>query len=195
MARWMIGGSAKEGWTHDETPFGEKAKTYPLLVCSTAARFRVHVQGDDIAWFREIETVKVKGWDGYGYEPIWIAPEDAAARGIKAGDIVKLFNEQGIILVAARITERVQPGSVIVQKGSRVDPIAPHIDRGGAMNLICPPRRISKHCVGFVVTNYLVECAKLEQAEYDEWKQKYPDAFARDYDEAIGINYASWVEG
>jgi trimethylamine-N-oxide reductase (cytochrome c) len=195
MARWFIGGTESEGWTHDETPFGEKAKQYPLLVCSTAARFRVHVQGDDIAWFREIETVKVRGWDGYHYEPLWISPEDAATRGIKDGDIVKLYNEQGIILTGARISERVTPGSVIVHKGSRVDPIAPHIDRGGAMNLISPPRRISKHCVGFAVTNYLVECAKLEQAEYDEWKQEYPDAFARDYDEAIGINYASWVEG
>ena len=31
------------------------------------------------------------------------------------------------------------------------------------------------------------------QAEYDEWKEKYPEAFARDYDPAIGINYNSWV--
>ncbi|MCL1847551.1 MAG: molybdopterin-dependent oxidoreductase [Coriobacteriia bacterium] len=195
MARWFIGGSAEDGWTHDETLLGEKAKAYPLLLCSTAGRYRVHVQGDDISWFREIETVKVKGWDGYDYEPLWFAPEDAAARGIRNGDIVKLFNDQGTVLFGARISERIIPGSVNAAKGSRVDPIAPHLDRGGSTNLICPPRSISKHCIGFVVTNYLVECAKVERAEYDEWVQKYPECFARDYDKAIGINYASWVEG
>ena len=28
----------------------------------------------------------------------------------------------------------------------------------------------------------------------NQWKTEYPDAFARDYDPAIGINYRSWVE-
>ncbi|MDR1015439.1 MAG: molybdopterin-dependent oxidoreductase [Coriobacteriales bacterium] len=195
MARWMIGGPAEEGWTHDETPFGEKAKTYPLLLVSTAARWRVHVQGDDIAWFREIETCKVRGFDGYAYEPVWMTPEDAASRGIAAGDIVKVTNDQGTILCGARISGRVTPGSVMVHKGARVDPITDCLDRGGATNLISPPRRISQHCVGFAVTNYLVECSKLERAELEEWKRNYPEAFARDYDPAIGINYASWVEG
>ena len=26
--------------------------------------------------------MKVKGWDGYFYEPLWMNPADAAARGI-----------------------------------------------------------------------------------------------------------------
>lgn len=193
IAKWVIGGSPEDGWTHDETLWGEKCKTYPLLITANPARFRVHVQGDDIVWYREIETVKVKGPDGYSYEPIWFAPEDAEARGIKNGDIVKLFNDQGTILVGARISQRVVPGAVIVNKGSRVDPIAPHLDRGGSTNLICPPRPISQHCYGFVVTGYLVEAQKLEQAEMDQWKKDYPDAFARDYDPAVGLNYKSWV--
>jgi trimethylamine-N-oxide reductase (cytochrome c) len=195
MAKWLIGGPPEEGWTHDETPFGEKAKTYPLLLVANPARFRVHVQGDDIPWFREIETVKVKGPDDYLYEPVWIAPADAAARKIADGDIVKVFNDQGIILTGARISERVQPGSIIINKGSRVDPIASGIDRGGAANLISPPRPVSKHCWGFAVSGYLAEVERLGQAEYDEWKQKYPEAFARDYDPGVGLIYASWVEG
>ena len=157
------------------------------------ARFRVHVQGDDIKWFREIETCKVKGPDGYLYEPVWMNKVDAEARGIEAGDIVKLYNERGCVLTAARISERITPGSVVVNKGSRVDPIAPHLDRGGAINLISPNNQVSKHCKGFAVTGYLLEAEKLTQSEYDELKAKYPEAFARDYDPAIGINYKSWV--
>ena len=193
MARWIIGGPAEEGWTHDESLWGERCKTYPLLITANPARFRVHVQGDDIAWFREIETVKVKGADGYLYEPVWFAPEDAEARGIHNGDIVKVFNERGTVLFGARISERIMPGSVMVNKGSRVDPIAPHLDRGGAINLISPNNQVSEHCKGFAVTGYLVEAQKVTQEEYDGWKRDYPEAFERDYDPAIGINYDSWV--
>lgn len=195
MAKWIIGGPPEEGWTHDETPFGEKAKTYPLLLVANPGRFRIHVQGDDIVWFREIETVKVKGPDGYLYEPVWISPQDAEARGITNGDIIKITNDQGTILTGARISERVVPGAIVINKGSRVDPIASGLDRGGSTNLISPPRPISKHCWGFAVSGYLVEAAKVEQAEYDGWKRDYPEAFARDYDPGIGINYNSWVEG
>lgn len=195
IAKWIIGGPTSEGWTHDETRQGEKAKQYPLLLTANPGRWRVHVQGDDIVWFREIETCKVRATDGYLYEPLWISPEDAQERGIRNGDIVKLFNDQGIILTGARISQRVVKGAVIVNKGSRVDPIASGIDRGGSTNLISPPRPISKHCWGFAVSGYLVEAEKLSQEEYDEWKEKYPEAFAREYDPAVGITYASWVEG
>ena len=193
MARWTVGGSKEDGWTHDETLWGERAKDYPLLMVANPARWRVHVQGDDIMWFREIETCKVRGKDGYMYEPGWINPADAAARGIEAGDIVKVFNDRGTILTAARISERVIPGCFMVAKGSRVDPIAPRLDRGGAANLISPEGQVSKHCRGFAVSGYLVEAAKVTDEEMAKWKADYPDAFARDYDPEIGINYNSWV--
>ncbi len=193
MAKWITGGPKSEGWHHDESLWGERCKDYPLLLVANPAKWRVHVQGDDIKWFREIETCKVRGKDGYMYEPIWINPLDAKARGIQNGDIVKLYNERGTILVGARISERIIPGSVMVHKGSRVDPIAPHLDRGGAANLISPSNQVSKHCRGFAVTGYLVEAAKVTDDEYSGWKRDYPDAFERDYDPAIGINYSSWV--
>lgn len=193
MARWTVGGPEAEGWSHDETLWGERCKDYPLLLVANPARFRVHVQGDDIKWFREIETMKVTGKDGYKYEPIFINPKDAEARGINNGDIVKLFNDRGTILVGAYITERAMPGAVIVHKGSRVDPITEKLDRGGAANLISPNNQVSKHCKGFAVTGYLVEAAKVEDSEMEGWKKDYPEAFARDYDPAIGINYSSWV--
>lgn len=195
IAKWIIGGPESEGWTHDESIWGEKAKQYPLLLLANPSRWRFHVQGDDITWFREIETCKVKGSDGYLYEPLWISVDDAKPRDIKNGDIVKVMSDQGIILTGARISNRIIPGTIMVNKGARIDPIGPGIDRGGSTNLISPPGPISKHCVGFVVSGYLVEAEKLSQAEMHEWQQKYPDAFARDYDPAAGINYASWVEG
>ena len=122
-----------------------------------------------------------------------MTPGDAAKKGIVDGDIVKVFNERGTILTGARITERLIPGSILIQKGSRVDPIAEKLDRGGAANLISPDNQVSKNCRGFAVTGYLVDFAKVEDSEMEQWKAEYPDAFARDYDPAIGINYNSWV--
>lgn len=193
LAKWLIGGPAEEGWTHDETLWGERCKQFPLLLVANPAKYRVHVQGDDIMWFREIETVKVKGKDGYMYEPAWINPVDAEKRGIQNGDLVKIFNDRGTVLFGARISERIIPGAVMVNKGSRVDPITSHLDRGGAINLISPSNQVSKHCKGFAVTGYLVETAKVTEEEYNGWVRDYPEAFNRDYDPAIGINYASWV--
>jgi trimethylamine-N-oxide reductase (cytochrome c) len=195
IARWITGGPESEGWTHDETQWGEKAKTYPLLLNANPGRWRVHVQGDDITWFREIETCKVIGFDGYAYEPMWIYPTDAAKRGLKNGDIVKVTNDQGTILAGTRISERVLPGSIMINKGARVDPIAPGIDRGGSTNLISTPKPISKNCWGFAVTGYLVEATKLEPAEMEQWKKQYPEAFARDYDPMRGVLRSAWVEG
>ena len=193
LAKWLIGGPAEEGWTHDETLWGERCKQFPLLLVANPAKYRVHVQGDDIKWFREIETVKVKGKDGYMYEPAWINPVDAEKRSIQNGDLVKIFNDRGTVLFGARISERIIPGAVMVNKGSRVDPITSHLDRGGAINLISPSNQVSKHCKGFAVTGYLVETAKVTEEEYNGWVRDYPEAFNRDYDPAIGINYASWV--
>ena len=87
--------------THDERLSGSRAKKFPLLMMSNHGRWRVHAQCDDISWTREVPTCKVKGWDGYLYEPVWIHPVDAAKRGIKDGDIVKIYNERGIVLGGA----------------------------------------------------------------------------------------------
>jgi len=87
---------------------------------------------DDVNWFHEIPTSKVRGPDEYLYEPIWIHPSDAAGRGIENGDVVRIFNERGGVLVGAYVTERIMPGTVYVDHGARCDPIIPgELDRGG----------------------------------------------------------------
>jgi len=54
---------------------------------------------------------------------------------------------------------------------------------------------MSQNCWGQATTGFLVEVAKLELEEMRAWKEKYPEAFARDYDPASGNQYKSWVEG
>ena len=192
MPKWVTGGS---GWTHDESREGERVKKYPLLLVSNHPRWRHHVQCDDIPWLREIPTCKVKGDDGYLYEPVWINPADAATRGIKHGDIVKIFNDRGVVLGGAYLTERIKPGAVLQDHGARVDLITDGVDRGGSNNLISPGGPMSQNCWGQATTGFLVEVKKLSPGEMRGWRKKYPGAFARDYDLESGLKYSAWVEG
>ena len=181
--------------THDERLSSDRARKYPLLQMSNHGRWRVHAQCDDIPWTREVPTCKVKGWDGYMYEPLWLNPKTAAERGIKNGDIVMAYNERGSVICGAYITERVMPGVSYVDHGARVDWIIPgKLDRGGAINLITPIGITSKNCVGHTVSGYLVEVEKVTMAQMEKWKKQYPEAFERDYDPASGLLFNAWVK-
>ena len=72
---------------------------------------------------------------------------DAEARGIRNGDIIKLYNDRGAVLGIAQVTERVMPGVIHSYEGSsKYDPIEPgkpgSVDRGG----LCKPadRRLDR---------------------------------------------------
>jgi molybdopterin guanine dinucleotide-containing S/N-oxide reductase-like protein len=185
----------EKGITHDERLSSERARIYPLLMMSNHGRWRTHAQADDISWTREAPTCKVRGPDGYMYEPCWINPITAAERGIKTGDIVKAYNERGIVLGGAYVTERLMPGAVYMDHGSRSDPIVPgKIDRGGAIDLISPGGLVSKHSGGQATSGYLVQVEKLSMAEMEEWVKQYPEAFQREYDPASGLRFNAWVQ-
>jgi trimethylamine-N-oxide reductase (cytochrome c) len=182
----------EKGGSHDERLSSERAVNYPLLMMSNHGRWRVHAQCDDISWMREAPTCKVKGPDGYKYEPIWINPADASLRGIESGDVVKVYNERGAVLGGAYVTERVMPGVVYMDHGARYDPIVPgELDRGGAINTITPHNTTSQKATGMVVSSFLVE---VEGVYLDELRKKYPEAFRRDYDPAAGLGFNAWVE-
>ena len=186
----------EKGPTHDERLSSERAKKYPLLLMSNHGRWRMHAQCDDISWTRETPTGKVKGPDGYMYEPLWLNPETAAERGIKSGDIVKIYNERGIVLAGAYVTERLMPGVAYIDHGARVDFIIPgKLDRGGAINLISPIGITSKNASGMATSSYLVQVERVTMAQIEEWRTQYPRAFAREYDPASGLRFNAWVVG
>jgi trimethylamine-N-oxide reductase (cytochrome c) len=175
----------EKGESHDESITSERARQYPLLILSNHGRWRVHANHDDLSWTREIPTCKVMGPDGYNYEPLWINPQDARARGIDQGDVVKVFNERGVVLGGAFVTERVMPGVVYMDHGARYDPIVPgELDRGGAINTITPHNTTSKNATGMAVSGFLVEVAA---ANMPELRKKYPEAFSRPYHPAAGL--------
>jgi len=183
----------ENGETHDELLSSERARKYPLLVVSNHPRWRTHANHDDLTWLREIETCKVEGPDGYKYEPLWISPADAAARGIAKGDVVKIHNERGAVLAGAYVTERIVPGAVYMDHGARYDPIVPgELDRGGAINTLTPHNLTSKNATGMVASGFLAE---VESVNLDDLRNKYPKAFGRPYHSGAGLCLERVLEG
>jgi anaerobic selenocysteine-containing dehydrogenase len=189
-----VAGWIEKGESHDERLSSERAGKYPLLCMSNHPRWRMHAQGDDIIWLREIPTMKIKGPDGYLYEPVWLNPKEAEARGIEHGDIIKVYNERGIVLGGAYVTERLMPGVAYMDHGSRWDPIIPgKLDRGGAINTITPHRVTSKKATGMVVSGFLVEVQKVTHEEMAAWRRDYPEAFNRNRDAETGVSLLDWL--
>ncbi|HUJ68257.1 MAG TPA: molybdopterin dinucleotide binding domain-containing protein, partial [Syntrophorhabdales bacterium] len=186
----------EKGESHDERLSSDRTKEYPLLCMSNHPRWRMHAQGDDITWTREIPTMKIKGPDGYLYEPVWLNPKEAASRDITHGDIVKIFNERGIVLGGAYVTERLMPQVAYMDHGARWDPIIPgKLDRGGAINTITPHKVTSKNATGMVVSGFLVDVRKVTDEEMAGWRREYPEAFARNYDPSTGVSLSGWLKG
>ena len=52
-----------------------------------------------------------------------IHPEDAAARGIKDGDIVRIHSKRGQVLAGAVVTENIIKGTVALHEGAWYDPM------------------------------------------------------------------------
>ncbi|MGD9223280.1 MAG: molybdopterin-dependent oxidoreductase [Desulfobacteraceae bacterium] len=124
------------------------AKKYPLQLISPHPRYSFHTMFD--AKNGAINDVKDHRMriDGYDYWIIRINRQDARARGIDTGTLVKAFNDRGAVILAAQVTDRLPPGTVHSCEGSaNYDPIGEpgrSPDRGGCINLLTPSRNIIK---------------------------------------------------
>ena len=81
-----------------------EAETYPLHLISNQPGTRLHSQLDSGAVSR---GSKIKG-----REPVTMHPVDAAARGIRAGDVVRIYNDRGACLGGVIVSDAVMPGVI-----------------------------------------------------------------------------------
>jgi len=145
----------------------ELAKKYPLALVSPHPRFSFHTHYDKHTdWLNEIPVHRVYK-DGYPYWPARIHTSDAEPRGIKNGDIVKLYNDRGAVLCIAKVTERVRPEIIHSYCSSSLyDPLEPgkagSIDRGGCVNLLTSSKMLSKNAPGMTPNSCLIEIEKWE---------------------------------
>ncbi|MCB1747338.1 MAG: molybdopterin-dependent oxidoreductase [Gammaproteobacteria bacterium] len=99
-----------------------RAAQFPLHLISNQPAPRLHSQLD---FARVSRTTKIAG-----REPLTLHPDDAAARGIAAGDVVRVFNDRGACLAGAVLSARIRPGVVQLATGAWFDPVDTADGRG-----------------------------------------------------------------
>lgn len=93
------------------------AQRFPLHLLSHQPATRLHSQLDYGVTSRES---KIKG-----REPMRMNPADAAARGLRDGDIARVFNDRGALLAGVRLSDAVLPGVLHMATGAWYDPLDP----------------------------------------------------------------------
>ncbi|MFQ5827497.1 MAG: molybdopterin dinucleotide binding domain-containing protein, partial [Dehalococcoidia bacterium] len=111
-----------ESW---ESPRDPLAQRYPLQLITSHFPGRAHSQFHNLPWLREVLPQQVA-----------ISAKDAEERGIRDGDLVRVFNDRGEMLISARVTERIRPGVVDIPQGAWHDPDENGVDRGGCANVL-----------------------------------------------------------
>jgi len=67
---------------------------------------------------------------------VFINPIDAKARGIQNGEVVRVWNDRGELVIPVRITPRILPGVVDIPQGAWWYPDENGVDFGGNINVL-----------------------------------------------------------
>lgn len=101
------------------------AKKWPLRLLTAPGYFQAHTAFSGVGFLRKREG-----------QPFCILhPEDAAKRGLKDGDQVRVFNERGEVGLMLKVVDEVQPGVLLVP-GQR--PTSEAVS--GTINMLCSDR-------------------------------------------------------
>ncbi|UJF17770.1 trimethylamine-N-oxide reductase 2 [Vibrio sp. SS-MA-C1-2] len=129
------------------------AKEGELQLMTAHAAHRLHSQLN-YAKLRELYAVANR-------EPITIHVEDAKARGIKDGDLVRAFNGRGQVLVGAHVTDGIKQGTVCIHEGAWPDQNETDgLCKNGAPNVLTDAIPTSQLANGCVANSSLVKIEK-----------------------------------
>lgn len=102
---------------------------YPLQLTGFHYKARCHSTYGNVA---EIKAV--------ARQEVWINPIDAQERGIKNGDMVRIFNDRGEVRIPAKVTPRILPRVVALGEGAWYAPDGQKVDHGGSINVLTTQR-------------------------------------------------------
>jgi len=129
------------------------ARRYPLHLISNQPATRLHSQYDHGSLSR---AAKIQG-----REALTMHPRDAEARGVKAGDVVRVYNDRGACLAGVRIDDGVRRGVVVLPTGAWYDPLVPGeigtLEKHGNPNVLTLDKGTSKLTQGCIAQTVLVE--------------------------------------
>ena len=135
-------------WEGHESPTIDK---YPLQMFGFHYKARTHSTYANVDVLRETNP-----------QEVLVNPIDAKARGIKDGDLLKIWNDRGEIRVGAKVTPRIMPGVIAMGQGSWYAPDRKGVDLGACMNTLTT-QRPSPLAKGNPQHSNLVEIAKVQR--------------------------------
>lgn len=109
-------------WEGVSDPLRDK---YPLMMVTAHAVQRSHSTFDNVDWLEEAHP-----------QALEINIVDARTRGIKNGDLVRVYNDRGEVIVPARVTPRIRPGVACLPQGAWYTPDANGTDQRGCANVL-----------------------------------------------------------
>ena len=130
-------------------PADVRAQEYPLQLVGYHCKQRTHSSYGNNPWLEEAVP-----------QSLWINPQDAQARGIVHGDIVRVYNQIGETRVRARVTPRIMPGVLALPQGAWYSPDKNGVDQNGSINTLTS-QRPSPLAKGNPQHTNLVEVAKV----------------------------------
>lgn len=135
-----------------------KAQFFPLHMLSDQPFTKLHSQLDHSAYSR-VNKIHER-------EPIILNGEDAEARGIVDGNLVRVYNERGACLAAARVSDKIRPGVVKLSTGAWFDPTSSTevdaMEKHGNPNVLTLDMGASKLSQGCIAQTCLVEVTRFD---------------------------------
>ena len=141
----------------------DRADTFPLHLISGQPETRLHSQWDTGSYSQDRKV--------QGREPVLIHPDNAAARGIADGDVVRIFNDRGACLAGCVVTDTIRTDVVFLWTGAWYDPdtqpgnepASLPMDKHGNPNVLTHDRRTSRLSQGPAAHSTLVEVERWDK--------------------------------
>jgi anaerobic dimethyl sulfoxide reductase subunit A len=143
-----------------ESPFGPESEEYPLQAIGSHTLHRVHSTHENNDWLEECFPHRV-----------FINQIDAADRGIKDGDWVRVFNGRGEMVIPCRVTVSILPGVINIPTGAWWTPDQAGIDRRGAINILTS-ERLTPLAHGNAQHTIMVQVKKYKKKKWDNRLRK-----------------------
>jgi molybdopterin guanine dinucleotide-containing S/N-oxide reductase-like protein len=139
-------------------------KLYPLQMIATHSRFSFHTSMDGKNSFINDLPDHRRCVDGHYYWVLKVNEQDADIREIKDGDLVKVYNDRGIVICVADVTSIVVAGVVKSFEASAeympVEVNGEIVDIGGSMNILTSSRSQSSETSSMAPNSCLVQIKK-----------------------------------
>ncbi|MGW5715254.1 molybdopterin-dependent oxidoreductase [Amycolatopsis sp. NPDC003865] len=144
-------------WLEPREWLGGGDRAYPLHLISNQPATRLHSQLDIGATSQESKI--------HGREPARMHPADAATRGLRSGDVIRIRNQRGSCLAGLIVSDALRPGVVQLSTGAWYDPdpADPSFCRHGNPNVLSPDLPSSSLSQGTTAQHTLVEVERWEE--------------------------------